>query len=508
MTIPKQLASRVHLALFCLLLLLVLVDRWRLLDQFTFRYVCDDQSIAWRATKDYSEGKFHEPFFYGQPYNPMPENFVALLLTKCGVAFNKAIPIAVSLFSLTPFILLGFLLLRKQKMLQAVMVISLPLLLPHQYGMIASMGSISGIFFAGLAVTALFIEGKFRFALFGVMSALALFVNPNSGIIILPVGLILLIENFRNLKFYYQTIFGAIPGLIIWYLANQFYVRHPEYVVHGKWELEFSLLIIKPYEWDKFFNYVTPVFWNIGWIIIPSFLVLAFVLYKQNNKRAAIAACSAAVLIFFSTTILKVHDGTHSVFYSWSRMFMGVPMLLAVFLGLMNFSNVRAGIIVGIVGIGLLFFGIKLFTLDDVIKDEIVVKEKEHNMYVAEVTELQTMCDSLRNIVIRNNAELIIIGDHFTKHVINYGCPCMVDSFPTTFEPSRDRRTWLLKEEESQVRKVVLLAGYYEDLLPEQMKNYPGMQRVPGDPALWLLDSNQIATGPLLDSLGIPMRLH
>lgn len=497
-----------YLLLFCGMLLLVLIDRWRLLDQFTFRYVCDDQAIAWAATKDYSEGKFLEPFFYGQPYNPMPENFLALLMTKSGVAYNKAIPIAVSVLSLFPFILLGVLLMRRQKVMQALMVTSLPLLLPHQYSMIASMGSISGVFFAGLSSVALFTESKFRFALFGIMSALALFINPNSGIIVFPVGLLLLMENFRNLKFYYQTILGAIPGLIIWFYANQFYVWHPEYVVHGKWKLEFSLLIIKPYEWDKFFNYVTPVLRNVGWIIIPSFLILAFVLFRQNNKRAATAACSAAALIFLSTTILKVHDGTHSVFYSWSRMFMGVPVLLALFFALMKFSNVRTGIIIAIAGTGLLFFGIKWFTLDDVVTDEIITKEKEHNMYVAEVSALQKLCDSLSAIAISNKVELVVVGDHFTKHVVNYGCPCMVDSFPPSIEPSRDRRTWLLKEEESQVRKVVLFAEYYEDLLPERMKNYRGMQRIPGDPAIWLLDSNQIATGALLDSLGIPMRSH
>ena len=56
-----------------------------MLDQFGFRYVDDDQSIMWYGAVEMSQGRFHEPCFYGQNYNTMLEGFVAIPLLWSGI---------------------------------------------------------------------------------------------------------------------------------------------------------------------------------------------------------------------------------------------------------------------------------------------------------------------------------------------------------------------------------------------------------------------------------------
>jgi len=69
-----------YFLLYILLLILVFADRTNTLIHFTFKYTDCDQAVMWLGAKEIMQGKFHEPCFYGQSYNPMIESLFAVPL--------------------------------------------------------------------------------------------------------------------------------------------------------------------------------------------------------------------------------------------------------------------------------------------------------------------------------------------------------------------------------------------------------------------------------------------
>lgn len=322
-----------RLAFFCFLVLLLFVDRWILLDAFTFRYVDDDQSIMWYDAKEFGSGGFHEPYFFGQPYNTMLESLVAVPLIRAGIGYPVALTVVMSLFTLLPFVFLAISLFRKGKELQSFLVLSLPLLVPVEFGMLTaiSRGAIVGVFLSSFGLLALFSSGRFRFFCFALFAMIGFWANPNAAILLFPVGCWQWIENFRRKEFYLQVAAGIIPGTMIYYLCSRFYVLHPETIVHQSWPLDISPGRIRPAEWNTFFDDVIPVFWKLGWLLLPLLLFIGWLLLRQGKKAIAAGMFFAVALLFFSLMINKVHDGVPSVFYSRGRMFLAVPFLVAVF---------------------------------------------------------------------------------------------------------------------------------------------------------------------------------
>ena len=56
----------------------IILYKLYILEKFGFKYTDSDQSIMWLGAKDYSNGIFHEPRFYGQDYNTMLESLFSV----------------------------------------------------------------------------------------------------------------------------------------------------------------------------------------------------------------------------------------------------------------------------------------------------------------------------------------------------------------------------------------------------------------------------------------------
>ena len=99
-----EVISKKGSALFIMMVgLLGLVDRLLLVNTFHFELSDVDQLIQWHAAQDYSNGIFHEPYFYGQDYGPMAEAFLAAPLVMLGLHSQFALPVISMLLSLLPF---------------------------------------------------------------------------------------------------------------------------------------------------------------------------------------------------------------------------------------------------------------------------------------------------------------------------------------------------------------------------------------------------------------------
>src|SRR5687767_13455783 len=99
--------KRKSVLLFYFLFLLVITERMIVLLKFGFVYTDSDQTIQWLGLKEYSQGIFHEPRFYGQAYNSMLEALFAVPFYKMGVPAHIILPIITSLLALLPYFIIA-----------------------------------------------------------------------------------------------------------------------------------------------------------------------------------------------------------------------------------------------------------------------------------------------------------------------------------------------------------------------------------------------------------------
>lgn len=496
-----------HALTFFFLLLLVVLDRVILLQHFTFLYLDDDQSIFWFGAKEFSEGGFHEPYFFGQPYNPLFESLLAVPLLKAGVSYAVAISGVMSFVTLFPYVLMAALYYRRKRKMQSLLILTIPLLLPLEYGMgtAISRGCAAGVFVACFALLSLFSKIKIRFYLFGFFGMLALYLNLNAVLVLFPAGIWLLLDNYQKKQLYWQTLVGAVLSALIWFASNHFYTLHPEYVVHNSWKLNCALSRIHPNKWNDLLGDVMPVFWHLGILMFPLLLGMVALLWRQRDRRSAYALLAGVLLLLFALTVNKVHDGYPTVFYSWSRMFTALPLLMALFLGRLGMPAISPAKLGLLLLVPVTFFTVKCTMISAAVHHE-VVEKTEHNMYVSKIPELKKTCKSIRMAAEKLGASLIIIGRNPEKHQLNYACPCLEDKWPISLEPQLDRRTWVLKAAAVQKHPTILFAGFSEDQLTPAMR--PRLQQVSTRPLLFVLRGNVQSTELLLDSLELPMRAH
>ena len=320
-------------AVFLLSLLIVLIDRFLLLENFNFNFVRSDDMIYWQSATDYMKGVFHEPYFYGQNYNFMLDSIFAIPLIKLNIPYSIAFPIVSSLISLFPFILFAGILFNKGHKIEAIFFTLIPLLLPIEYGILNSIcGFSSGLFFAGFFVFPLlkpFSKSSWFIAALAV--SLSYICNPSSLVFSIPICVYLFLINFRRLSFYLINIATVIPILSIEYFAKRFYLMNAEYNVCGMWNFEFSFskMFNNFQHLDKFFKYSTPIFWSAGWLALVFILIAGIVIMKKDWKKG-ISLIIGLVFIIFTLGINKVNDDSNTIFLSSTRMFLGIPLLIGL----------------------------------------------------------------------------------------------------------------------------------------------------------------------------------
>ena len=339
--INKKSGDILFFVLFVALSTLVIVFRWFVLDQFAFKFADSDQAIMWNAAIDFSRGIFHEPRFFGQNYNSMLEGILAAPLLLFSVPVYKALPITTSFLALFPFFFVSSLCLLKGLRTQAILVLSVPLFLPVEYDFLTSLsrGFVTGIFISSFGWIAIFFKDRsWAIFSFGFFCVIGYSLNQNVLLLSLPLFVYLLFEKRKSLAFYICIGTGVILGGILHFFANHFYVVHPNYNSRPTPTFNFSFNLWKSafQNLDQHLNFVSPVFWSSGSLIFVGFAFFAFWFIKKKQFGLAIAV-SLLIFCFISSFGLgKIHEGTGSVFYSYSRMFLAVPLAFVFFIPFLN----------------------------------------------------------------------------------------------------------------------------------------------------------------------------
>lgn len=482
--------------LFFFLLFLVIVLRIFVLTDFSFQYTDSDQAIMWQGLKDYSKGEFHEPRFYGQAYNSMLEAFLAVPLYKSGIPPYKALPVITTLLAIFPFILISLLVFLKRSPKLALLILSIPLVLPVEYSLITSLprGFVTGIFASSFACLGIFYpKSKRVFLSVFFAAALGFSLNANSVLLSVPCLAYLFLENIRNKQFYIYAGIGGISGLAIHFFANYFYVTHPYNNTH-EFPLAFSFadLFASLPHLSWFFNDVTPLFWKAGILSLALFIILAFLFYRKKEYKKAAIVAFIPVLILLSLGVNKIHDGAASVYFSYSRMYLALPVLLAFSISLFS-SATSSGYFYLCLVFPVSFFGYQVSILDN--KIAATADPNVFNMVtVAETDKIIAECNALQTVCKEHQVELIVVAGHEHYNFYNYGCATCTDEFPNTLAPTYERRTWRLLEDEKKVYHTVLVIDAEKNRASEFVK------RLEIDSSFYLIENNNKTTMELLNA--------
>ena len=492
-----QQKGKLNFSLFVVFALLLIIFRCIILSKFSFLHTDSDQTIMWNGLKNYSEGMFHEPRFYGQSYNTFLEAFFAIPLYKLGIPAYQALPIITTIFTLTPYFILALLLYFYKSPLLAIIVLSLSLLLPIEYALITSIprGFVTGIFVASFGFGSLFnSKSTWIFTTTAFISVIAYSVNSNSVLVTVPCLLVLFFDNYSNKKFFIYSTFGFVVGIAIHYWVNHFYVGHPNYNLHAfTLEYNFSLLVSAFTKLDLFFNDVAPFFWKSGFLVVILFILLAFLLVQIKEKAYALVTLLIPFMIIATLGINKIHDGSNSVFFSYSRMFLAIPLILAIVVSF--FKNVKFPNWCYIyLIIPCCYFIFHLQTADLKIKDNLDFK-RNPVVCLIKIDRILLKCKSLSNFCKENKVDLIVISDHFYFDFYNYGCSSCEENFPNTIRPNYERRTWRLLEDSDKVYSTVLVIDISRNFASE----FDFMEKVYRKRGYFMIRNNPKKTMKLLD---------
>ncbi|HRU34441.1 MAG TPA: hypothetical protein P5035_03495 [Bacteroidales bacterium] len=488
--------------IFIILIILLIIYRFWILINFGFKYTDSDQTIMWLATVDYYHKSFHEPCFYGQSYNTMLESFLAIPLYAVGCPLYIALPVVTSLLTLFPFIYISILTFIKRSKKTAILLLSLTFLLPIEYDLLTclSRGFVTGIAIVSLSFHSLFRPFKRNsFFLFGLLSAIGFIVNSNSILLSMPCLLFLFLNNFKNKYFYIEIIMSLLCGFVLFYLMKSFYIYHPNYNLH-KYDYKFSwsFFVNGFSSLDKLFNYITPIFWKQGFVVLFIPIIFTAYFFKRKMHIEALVSASLSVLILLSLFVSKVYNGTTSIFFPYARMYLAIPLVLVVLLSFIRTRNKYFTIIFVLISVFILSY--KFIYTKKEIKE--CMNRSKSVIGVMNTKKLLSECEELSTISQKYNIDLMVISFHWNYDFYNYGCPACIEDFPKTLRPAYERRTWRLIEDENYVYENLMIIDLKRDLSNE----FDFVSKIQEKSGFYLIKNNILPTKLLLDKLNITVR--
>lgn len=449
------------IGVFSALLLLLLLARVWVFYYLNLQYIDSDQPLMWRGAFDYSHGQFNEPRYFGQNYNTLLEGLFAAPLLWAGVKVYVAVPLVTHVLFLFPFLFSAFYLYAKQMRAQAILLLAMVVCMPVEFDMLSSLprGFVTGLFFCSFFIVSL-LQPKHLLWLHvnAALGVIAFFVNQNSILVSAPIALYLFLENYRSPKFYSVLVTVVLTYVAMYFLLDRYYVTHQGAAL-VKMRVVFSIndLLDSLAHLDDRFVHIS--YFATG-KSITIFLVVALLLLAswQQKRNLFYALLAFLFIIVLSFSFQKNIEGCTWPFYSFSRSYLGIPLLLGLFATQvqwhLRYSN-------WLVIIPFLFGAYKLNTVQSVVEEHV-----QHNYYIV-VYKLDYALEAIE--VYKKRCAEAKVSDFFISKrfwlnsILVYGGPAVDPDFPTTLEVEDDRRHWLMQQySEKTVTRFMLVAGSNE----------------------------------------------
>lgn len=404
-------------------------------------YIDSDQPFMWIGASDYAKGLFYEPRFYGQNYNSFMEAFFAVPLLWLKVPVYYAVPLATHIIFLFPFLFTASFLFFSGKKENALLVLAIVLCMTPAYDILNSLprGFVTGVFFGSFFVVTFLQPRKMKYFFLNILLLeIGYFINPNSIIVSVPFLLFSLFTNYRERRFYLVLLAGLAFVYPLYTLFDQFYLDHPSYVIYG---LQHS------FSFDYFLQNIThpeQAFGHINFFVEEQYLflclavvLLAAALFK-TNRMAFFAFAGFMVIVVLSLFSGKTREGSFWPFYSYSRMYLGIPLVICLFTTKLSFS--RRPFIILIVPLTLIFSSYKLLSL----KNKVAYHTMDSHAIGVHLVKLEKVRDAIdfyKGVCKKNKVDRLLISNTFWLNTyLAYGGPAVYNDFPNTEETRSERR--------------------------------------------------------------------
>jgi hypothetical protein len=414
----------------------------------------------WQAAKDFSQGHFHHPFWYGQAYSSNAESLFAVPFIWLKVPVQVAVPLASSLFSAISVLFLAAIAKERNGYHSASAVLLLSFAFPHSFWQITmlSRGFIQGIVFVAAGFYLLNrSKHLFHFALGGLVIGIGLFQNINV-IFLLAAAVAFVPFNKSSIRPALSILFGfAISVAVYFFLLS---IISPEQIIHQNppktWSLDLLLQNLTRTDW--LLQHTTPDWFGsfAGLLIICAGLLTL----NYRNKRLWIGI--GLVLIGFITTLgfNKMTDGTENIFFSPGRFFLSIPFAL-----MLTMSHIKvilqykySNTIILVLFVTAAFISAKEFRNAS---NPNRFGSAYVPLHIDSTEHVINYCKELKSLASVTKAAFIISGDHHKLETVSCGCPAAIEDFPLTLRPKFERRTWLwLKWKDATVGNVLYLDNW------------------------------------------------
>jgi hypothetical protein len=251
-------------------------------------------------------------------------------------------------------------------------------------------------------------------------------------------------------------------GVAIDKLAARFYVVHPEYVLHPQWPLEFHFRKILDglAHLERHLGDVTPILFHAGPFYLLALAVLAWHVLRTRDWKLAAAGVTLAAGVIVSFGIPKTYDGEASVAFAYSRVFLALPLVLALFalwaadrappVGALM-SRRAASLVLAVIAVAGLA---REATLGGDIARIMAIPGGK--VTLVSTDRVLRRCGQLRELAMRHDAGLVIEA---SSPADAYACGALWYGEIDTLYPSYERRTARALAEANRRRASILVSG-------------------------------------------------
>ena len=493
-------ASNIYMALLfgiCLLLLFGI----RAYVFLTANFMVDsDQPFLWAGARDYANGLFYEPRFYGQDYNTFMEPLFAVPLIWLRIPVYFAVPFATHFIFLFPFIFTASYLFAKGKKINAILTLLILLCTTPAYDILTSLprGFVTGMFFCSFYVLSFVNPKNFKyFALNLVFTLIGFFVNPNVLVVAAPLMIYLLLINYRDKLFY---IIGFSALLLLFPLDlffNHFYVEHPDYVIYGLvHSYSFKYFVENIRHLDQVFAHISFFVENVCWPLLASFLLLGIFLFRKENKKPFWTFVLFLFVILCSFVTGKTREGSIWPYYSYGRMYIGIPLVLALFLSVFEFERQKwLSIICCLL---LIYPSYKLLN----VKENVDYHTQEKHWIGVHLVKLDYALEAIKGYkqaCDRHNVRFLVVANIFWLNTfLTYGGPAIYKDYPETQETNSDHRYWVWEANKKRVIDRFMLLSINRNFDNLVRGKYPFETESIDGFGLFLIKNNRLTNGEFI----------
>ena len=486
-------------SLFFFFIALIIANRIFLFLEINLNHIDTDQPFMWLGAMDYSQGQFYEPRFYGQDYNTFMEGLFAVPFIWLGLPVYYALPLATHLIFLFPFLFTSFYLFTKKRKEQALLALMILLCATTAYDILNSLprGFVTGLFFTSFFVVSLLNPKNLKFVFLNfVFATIGFFINPNSVLVSVPFATYIYLHNIKEKKFYWLIVICLALAVLCHLFFNQFYINHPNYVIHAlRLELSTGFFVDNICHLDSLFGHISFLVENNSFILLLVLGVLAFVIYAQD-KKWFLAYLTLFFIVFISFFTSKANDGSSWPYFSYSRMYLGIPVIISLSISLISFKEkfifFLALLTIGYSGYKAINFNAKINYHTDSRRWVLLrLQSLKETLHLLEVYKTKCNKKEVHTFLISNNFWL--------NTFLIYGGHAIDKNFPETQQTNSERRYWVREKNENRIISHFLYLSS-NSTLNEVLGNHPNfqMERL-DDYGLFFIKNNLLPTGEFIN---------